>query len=462
MPANNSSKKDCAVILTAIPVEYEAVRAHLSGIQEEIYRGTVYERGTFSARKRLWDVGIAQIGAGNPGAASEAERAITYFDPSIILFVGVAGGLKDVALGDVVAATKVYGYESGKVQGKAFLLRPSVGESSHRLVQRAMAEGRKKGWLSRVRGRNRTLDQASPHVHVGPIAAGEKVIASTRSNIFKFLRSHYNDALAVEMEGRGFLDATHRNEPVQALVVRGISDLVEGKSEVDAGGSQEIAARHASAFAFEMLAKLDTTDLPQSQQLHNARPEARAKLADPQSAKGAPAPASAQVSSFSSLSSPAATDSFEIFYSYVRQDENLAKKLQNQLVLLKRQNLITDWYAGKIIPGQEISQEIFKHLNMARIILLLISPDYVASEQYDTEVTRAMERHHALEATVIPIILRPTAGWQDAPFGKLQSIPRVGKAITEMSNRDVAFEQAAREIREVVERLRHDSAHSTF
>src|SRR5207248_9070304 len=121
-----------------------------------------------------------------------------------------------------------------------------------------------------------------------------------------------------------------------------------------------------------------------------------------------------------------------------------------------------DWYAGKVIPGQETSQEIIKHLNAASIILLLISPDYIASEQYDTEVTRAMERHDAQEATVIPINLRPTAGWRDAPFGKLQSIPRVGKAITEMSNRDAAFEQAAREIREVVERLRHDSAHSTF
>ncbi len=78
-----------------------------------------------------------------------------------------------------------------------------------------------------------------------------------------------------------------------------------------------------------------------------------------------------------------------------------------------------------------IHPHFFKHLNMARIILLFISPDYVASEQNNTEVTRAMERHDAQEATIIPIILRPTAGWQDAPFGKIQSISRGGKAITE-------------------------------
>jgi nucleoside phosphorylase len=247
--------KSCAVILTAIPIEYIAVRAHLADLREEMHpQGTIYERGKFSANGKTWEVGIVEVGAGNAGAALEAERAIAYFNPSVIFFVGVAGGIKDVALGDVVAATKVYGYESGKAQLK-FQPRPDVGLSTYNLIQRARAEAKKTDWLQRFKF---DADNA-PHVFVAPIAAGEKVVASTQSTIGKFLQLNYGDAIAVEMEGRGLLQAAHANQQVSALIIRGISDLIDGKSEADAAGSQEIAARNASAFAFEILAKLDVS-----------------------------------------------------------------------------------------------------------------------------------------------------------------------------------------------------------
>ncbi|MDJ0620160.1 MAG: hypothetical protein QNJ63_26050 [Calothrix sp. MO_192.B10] len=247
------------MILTAIPVEYKAVRAHLIELREELHlQGTVYERGKFAANGMVWDVAIVEIGAGNTGAAMEAERAINHFRPNVILFVGVAGGIKDedVSLGDVVAATKVYGYESGKVK-IAFEPRPDVGLSTYKLIQRARAEARKEDWLQRLQ---LNIPSPAPSVLIAPIAAGEKVIASKRSSLVKFLQSNYGDAVAVEMEGRGVLQAAHANEPVSALIVRGISDLISGKSKTDKAGWQEIAARHASAFAFEILAKINGTN----------------------------------------------------------------------------------------------------------------------------------------------------------------------------------------------------------
>ncbi len=248
----------CAVILTAIPSEYMAVRAHLTDLKEEMHpKGTIYERGKFYSDGQEWEVGIVETGAGNSPAALEAERAIAYFNPDVILFVGVAGGIKDVKLGDVVAATKVYGYESGKV-AQTFRPRPDVGLSSYSLEQRARAEAKKTDWLARV------SSSASPRVFVAPIAAGEKVVANKESDLFKFLQHNYGDALAVEMEGSGILQAAHANQQVSALIIRGISDLIDGKREADEGGYQEIAVGHASAFAFEVLAKLELNSTAQT------------------------------------------------------------------------------------------------------------------------------------------------------------------------------------------------------
>ena len=251
--SKTTPKAWCAVILTALPVEYKAVRDHLTNLKEETHpKGTVYERGSFLTEGGTWDIVIAVIGSGNDGAALEAERAIEYYNPSIILFVGVAGGIKDVRIGDVVAARKIYGYESGKAD-TTFKSRGNVGNSSYSMVQRAQAEARKADWLKRIKG---NLQDQPPKVFIGAIAAGEKVVSSTRSAIYEFIKAAYSDSLAVEMEGSGFLKAAQNNEHVKALVIRGVSDLLDGKSEADASGSQIKAARHASAFAFEILSKL--------------------------------------------------------------------------------------------------------------------------------------------------------------------------------------------------------------
>lgn len=271
MPTTTEIEKPVAVIITALPVEYNAVRSHLTNIKEQVHpQGTIYEKGIFSSNGQSWDVAIAETGEGNEQTALEVERAIQYFNPRIILFVGVAGGIKDVEIGDVVVASKVYGYESGKA-GEAFKPRPEVGMPNYKMINRSRAEARKDDWLQRVE----ELTSPRPNVFIKPIAAGSKVINSIRSTVYEFIKSNYDDTLAVEMEGYGFLRAAYANPSVCALVIRGISDLIEGKEAADKAGSQKIASVHAGAFAFEVLAKSynDSIDLDQYKLPEESSPE---------------------------------------------------------------------------------------------------------------------------------------------------------------------------------------------
>jgi nucleoside phosphorylase len=236
------------VIVTALDLETRAVLRQLGPWTEEVVDGTVLYKGTFAD----WKVAVVEVGPGNIAVAALASRAIGHCRADVALFVGVAGAVKDVDLGDVVVASKVYGYESGKDTTSGFLPRPDLQHSAHGLEQRARAICKRTQWRDRL---DRALNQEKPEIFVGPIAAGEKVVASTRALTAEFLRKQYGDTLAVEMEGRGFLEAVHVNS-VLGTVIRGISDRLSGKSIADKAGWPRKAADAASAVAFEILATL--------------------------------------------------------------------------------------------------------------------------------------------------------------------------------------------------------------
>lgn len=142
-----------------------------------------------------------------------------------------------------------------------------------------------------------------------------------------------------------------------------------------------------------------------------------------------------------------------LFFSYSHADEALRDQLEKQLAMLKRQGVIETWHDRRIGAGVNIDRAIDEHINHDEIILLLVSPDFIASDYcYEIEMTRAMERHAAGEAIVIPVILR-ACDWQHAPFGKLNATPRDGKPITQWPDTDEAFLQVAKAVRGAVERL---------
>ena len=143
-----------------------------------------------------------------------------------------------------------------------------------------------------------------------------------------------------------------------------------------------------------------------------------------------------------------------VFYAYSHEDEELRGQLEKHLTPLRRRGYITDWHDRKIGAGREWEGEIHERLNSAHVILLLISIDFINSDYcYDIEMKRALERHEAKEARVIPILLRPV-DWQIEPFAKLQALPEDLKPVTRWEDQDEAFLYIAKEIRKVVDELK--------
>lgn len=140
-----------------------------------------------------------------------------------------------------------------------------------------------------------------------------------------------------------------------------------------------------------------------------------------------------------------------VFFSYSHKDEPLRDLLADHLSLMIRQGEVTAWYDREISAGDEWKDKIDEHLNNADIILLLVSANFLASDYcYDVEMNLAMQRHKTGDARVIPIILKPV-DWSNAPFSKLQTLPKNSKPITSWKNMDEAMLSVARGIRQAID-----------
>ncbi|MFI9782266.1 purine phosphorylase [Kitasatospora sp. NPDC051984] len=261
------------VILTALNLEYQAVHQRLADPQVHRHeRGTRFEVGTVQGTSCR--VALGMTSKGNHSAAVIAERAIQEFSPVAVLFVGVAGALWDTTrLGDVVVASHVYAYHGGTSEDDGLKARPRVWEAPHGISQLASHLARLNDWADPAPGH-----EDAPQVRFGAIAAGEIVQNSRISAEAKWIRQHYNDALAIEMEAAGVAQAGHLNGAPVAIV-RGISDRADGtKNSTEDRNWQPKAAANAAAFAtrlaVELLGEQEETTMPQDDRVRSTdRPD---------------------------------------------------------------------------------------------------------------------------------------------------------------------------------------------
>jgi nucleoside phosphorylase len=269
LPPSGTKPALKVVVLTALPSEFAAVRSHFAETTLRRTRsGTRYDVGLLRGEHLDWEVYLAEVGMGNSGAAAEVAGAIEAFSPQLIIFVGVAGGLKpsDQRHGDVVVASSVYNVHSAKLAphpdgGSQVLSRPLGIPAPHRLMQLVRAVARTTWAIDPLSGgQPQETATAQPAVHLRPIVAGEVVLADPDSDLRKLIAERLNDAAAIDMESHGVYETARRYD-LPVLAVRGLSDLLGDKTPETDRELQPRAVANAAAFAIALLRHADEDDL---------------------------------------------------------------------------------------------------------------------------------------------------------------------------------------------------------
>lgn len=140
------------------------------------------------------------------------------------------------------------------------------------------------------------------------------------------------------------------------------------------------------------------------------------------------------------------------FISYSHRDTAVLERLHVHLTTLRREQRIDAWYDRDILAGDDLDDEIARELEAADIFLLLVTPDFIASDYcVEIEMRRALERHEAKEARVVPIIAEP-CDWRNVqPLRQLKALPRDGNPISEWANANNAYLDIAQELRRIVD-----------
>ena len=139
------------------------------------------------------------------------------------------------------------------------------------------------------------------------------------------------------------------------------------------------------------------------------------------------------------------------FISYSRKDEAALERLHIHLAVLRREGRINEWFDREILAGGEIDAEIAERLESSELFLLLVSPDFLASDYcVEREMGRALKRHRSGEAKVVPIIVEP-CDWSSTPLRNLKALPSEGNPISEWTNENTAYLDIVQELRRVLE-----------
>lgn len=141
----------------------------------------------------------------------------------------------------------------------------------------------------------------------------------------------------------------------------------------------------------------------------------------------------------------------KVFISYSHKDSTVVERLKTHLAPLKREGLIDAWYDRDITAGSSLDDEIRRQLDASDLVLLIISPDFIASDYcFDIELRTAREKSARDELKIVPVIAEP-CDWHGT-LGDIKAVPKDGKAISDWVSQNTALLDVVQELRRIIER----------
>lgn len=124
----------------------------------------------------------------------------------------------------------------------------------------------------------------------------------------------------------------------------------------------------------------------------------------------------------------------KIFVSYSHQDREWLERLQVHLKPLERNGLVEIWDDTRIRPGNEWHKEIVEALNSAKIAVLLISADFLASDFItENELPPLLTAAEEDGLLILPLILKPSLFEENEGLSKFQSVNKPSEPLIKLS-----------------------------
>lgn len=133
----------------------------------------------------------------------------------------------------------------------------------------------------------------------------------------------------------------------------------------------------------------------------------------------------------------------QIYISACDKDRDIVDKLEAYLAPLRRAGRLSVWHKGKLLPGTSTVSVVAQELRSSSIVLLLMSADYMNSDEAMLEATSALTLAH--RPIVIPVLGRPCL-WDQGPFADLQPLPEERMPLIRSHGTEDAFVGLARAI----------------